>query len=124
LSLCLLRRLEMALLRVRARLLLRACLRIFLVALRWNERERLFMALKFKFKTKDEIPAELASHYVERDGGWVLDADGAAEKSKLDEFRTNNLALLKQLDEQKKKIEGIDPEAVRKLAEGKQRQKE
>src|SRR5437899_1208311 len=79
------------------------------------------MALKFKVKTKDEIPAEMAAHYVERDGGWVLDAEGAAEKSKLDEFRTNNLALLKQIEEQNRKFEGIDPEAVRKLAEEKQR---
>ena len=37
------------------------------------------MALKFKLKSKDEVPAELAAHYVERDGGWVLDADGAAD---------------------------------------------
>ena len=33
------------------------------------------MALKFKFKTKDEIPAELQSLYVERDGAWTLDAE-------------------------------------------------
>jgi len=79
------------------------------------------MALKFKFKTKDEIPAELAGHYVERDGGWVLDADGAAEKSKLDEFRNSNVALMKERDDLKKRFEGIDPEAVRKLAEEKQR---
>ena len=46
------------------------------------------MALKFKFKTKDEIPAELQSLYVERDGAWMLDAEGVVEKSKLDEFRT------------------------------------
>jgi hypothetical protein len=77
------------------------------------------MALKFKFKSKDEVPAELAAHYVERDGAWVLDADGAADKSKLDEFRTNNVALLKQLEEQAKKFEGIDPEEVRKLADEK-----
>src|SRR5436309_1197591 len=77
------------------------------------------MALKFKFKSKDEIPAELAAHYVERDGGWVLDADGAADKAKLDEFRTNNVALLKQLEDQTKKFEGIDPEEVRKLADEK-----
>ena len=75
------------------------------------------MALKFKFKSKDEVPAELAAHYVERDGAWVLDADGAADKSKLEEFRSNNVALLKQLEEQAKKFEGIDPEQVRKLAE-------
>jgi len=77
------------------------------------------MALKFKFKSKDEIPAEVAAHYVERDGAWVLDADGAADKSKLDEFRANNVALLKQLEEQAKKFEGIDPEEVRKLADEK-----
>src|SRR5947207_9062698 len=79
------------------------------------------MALKFKLKSKDEVPAELAAHYVERDGAWVLDADGAADKSKLEEFRSNNVALLKQLEEQAKKFEGIDPEQVRKLAEEKQR---
>jgi len=77
------------------------------------------MALKFKFKSKDEIPAELAAHYVERDGAWVLDADGVADKAKLDEFRSNNVALLKQLEEQTKKYEGIDPEEVRKLADEK-----
>ena len=46
-----------------------------------------FMALKFKFKTKDEIPADHLSLYAEREGGWVLDVEGAVDKSKLDEFR-------------------------------------
>ena len=72
------------------------------------------MALKFKFKSKDEIPAELEAHYVERDGAWVLDVDGAADKSKLDEFRANNIALSKQLAELKKRFEGIDPDEVRR----------
>lgn len=56
------------------------------------------MALKFKVKSKDEIPAGLETHYVERDGAWVLDADGVAEKSKLDEFRSTNVALMKERD--------------------------
>ena len=43
------------------------------------------MAIKFKVKAKDEVPAELQALYVERDGGWVLDADGAVDKSKLEE---------------------------------------
>ena len=71
------------------------------------------MALKYKFKTKDEIPAELQSLYVERDGAWILDAEGVVEKSKHEEFRTNNIALTNQL----KRFEGIDPDAVRQLAE-------
>jgi hypothetical protein len=82
------------------------------------------MALKFKFKTKEEVPAESQSLYVERDGGWVLDVDGAVDKSKLDEFRTNNIALSNQLAEQKKRFEGIDPDEVKKLAEEKRRLEE
>ena len=79
------------------------------------------MALKFKMKSKAEIPAGLEAHYVERDGGWVLDADGAADKSKLDEFRNTNVALLKERDELKTRFEGIDPDEVRKLANEKKR---
>ncbi|HOF72326.1 MAG TPA: hypothetical protein PLV05_02150 [Verrucomicrobiota bacterium] len=82
------------------------------------------MALKFKIKSKDEIPAGLEAHYVEREGGWVLDAEGAVEKGKLDEFRANNIKLSQELAEQKKRFEGIDPEQVRKLAEEKQRLEE
>lgn len=82
------------------------------------------MALKFKFNSKTEIPTELAAHYVERDGVWLLDAEGAADKTKLDEFRNSNLALLKQIDEQKKRFEGIDPDEVRKLADEKRKLEE
>src|SRR5438045_2263646 len=82
------------------------------------------MALKFKLKSKDEIPAEFQSLYVERDGAFVLDVDGVADKSKLDEFRANNVALLKQLDDLKKRFEGIDPEKVRELEAEKRRLEE
>jgi len=82
------------------------------------------MALKYKFKTKEEIPAESQSLYVERDGGWVLDVDGAVDKAKLDEFRANNITLSNQLSEQRKRFEGIDPEEVKKLAEEKQKLEE
>ena len=75
------------------------------------------MALKYKFKTKDEIPAEHLSLYAEREGAWVLDVDGAVEKTKLDEFRTTNVSLLKERDDLKKRYEGIDPDEVRKLVE-------
>ena len=54
------------------------------------------MPLKFKAKSKDEIPAEHQALYVERDGVWVLDVEGAADKAKLDEFRNTNVALLRQ----------------------------
>ena len=78
------------------------------------------MALKFKYATKQEIPAEQQSFYVERDGAWLLDADGVVSQTKLDEFRQNNIALTNQL----KKFEGIDPDAVRQLAEDKRKLEE
>ncbi len=73
------------------------------------------MALKFKYAAKTEIPAEHLPLYVERDGAFVLDAEGAVDKSKVDEFRTNNLALKNQLAELAAKYEGIDPDAVKTL---------
>ncbi len=79
------------------------------------------MALKFKFKTREEIPAELQPFYAERDGAWLLDADGVVEKSKLDEFRTTNVNLIKERDELAKRFEGIDPDEVRQLATDKQK---
>ena len=73
------------------------------------------MALKFKYAAKEQVPAEHAAFYVERDGAFVLDAEGAVDKSKVDEFRGNNVALKKQLDELAKRYEGIDPDAVKTL---------
>lgn len=35
------------------------------------------MALKFKIKSKDEVPAEHLSPYTDRDGAWHLDVEGA-----------------------------------------------
>ena len=78
------------------------------------------MPLKFKYATKQEIPAEHQAFYVERDGAWLLDADGVVSQSKLDEFRQNNITLTNQL----KKFEGIDPDAVRQLAEDKRKLEE
>ena len=82
------------------------------------------MALKLRYNSKEEVPAESLALYAEREGGWVLDVDGVADKAKLDEFRNNNTALLKQVEELKKRFEGIDPDEVRKLAEQKARLEE
>ena len=82
------------------------------------------MALKFKLKSKDEVPAELVNLYVERDGAWHLDVEGAVDKAKLEEFRATNVALMKERDELKQRFEGIDPEEVRKLADEKRKLEE
>jgi hypothetical protein len=82
------------------------------------------MALQRQLKSKDEIPAGLESHYVERDGVWLLEVEGQHEKSKVDEFRANNIALSNELKELKKRFEGIDPDDVRRVAAEKQRLEE
>ena len=82
------------------------------------------MALKFKHATRTEIPAEHAGLYVERDGAWLLDVEGAVERAKLEEFRATNVALLKERDDLKARFDGIDPAAVRALAEEKRKLEE
>ena len=82
------------------------------------------MALKFKYASPEQVPAEHVGLYVEREGAFVLDAEGVVEKAKLEEFRATNVAVLKERDELRKRFEGIDPEAVRKLAEEKRKLEE
>ena len=78
------------------------------------------MGLKLKFKDVKEIPAGDERHYVERGGEWLLDVENDGSKAKLEEFRQNNIALSNQL----KRFDGIDPDAVRQLAEEKHKLEE
>ena len=81
-------------------------------------------ALKFYFATKEEIPAEVAQFYTERatdkGGGWVLNAEGIAEKSKVDELRNSNTALVRQMGELQAKFDALkdlDPGEYKRLKE-------
>ena len=78
------------------------------------------MPLKYKYANKQEIPAELQPFYVEREGAWLLDADGVVSQARLDEFRQNNIALTNQL----KRFDGVDPDGMRQLAEEKRKLEE
>ena len=82
------------------------------------------MSLKFKFKSKDEIPAEHVSLYVERGGAFVLDAEDAVEKAKLDEVRMSNVTLQKQIADLNERFEGIEPDQVKALMAEKQKLEE
>ena len=82
------------------------------------------MALKFKYAKREEIPAEQAALYVERDGAFYADVEGAVAKEKLEEFRATNVAALKENAELKKRFEGIEPDAVRQLADEKRKLEE
>ena len=57
------------------------------------------MALKYKYSSREEIPAEQAALYVERDGAFYLDAEGVTEKAKADELRNHNIELRKEIEE-------------------------
>ena len=52
------------------------------------------MALKLKYKTKDEVPAELQSIYVERDGELMLDVEGVVDKAKRQNAAGNTLPIV------------------------------
>jgi len=76
------------------------------------------MALKNKYASAGEVPAELKSFYVERDGAWLLDSE------RNEELRQTNITVMKERDALLKRFEGIDPDAVRQLADEKQRLEE
>lgn len=83
------------------------------------------MALQESYRTQAEIPENVRSDYVEKDGIWVLGLLAKyVAKTKLDEFRTNNRTLIKDkeaLQTQLLKFKNVDPEkyqeAVTKLQE-------
>lgn len=80
-----------------------------------------YMALKFKYQQRVEIPAGLENLYVERDGAFVLDVEGVAAKSVVDEFRNNNIALKQQLTDFQKRFEGIEPDVARAALDAKRK---
>jgi hypothetical protein len=79
------------------------------------------MPLKYKYPTKQEIPAEQQSLYIERDGAFYLDAEGIVDKAKADEMRNHNIELRKQIETHAARFDSIDPDEHRKLVEEKRK---
>lgn len=75
------------------------------------------MAVPFKVTDKTQIPEAFASEYVERDGAWYLDATGAIEATRLNEFRDNNRKLKADHDALAARFQGIDPEKYARLTQ-------
>jgi hypothetical protein len=64
------------------------------------------MSLKFVVDSVDGLSADMAALYSKNaDGKFYLEVEGAVSKTKLDEFRDNNVRVLKELE----KFKGIDP---------------
>lgn len=71
------------------------------------------MSLKYKVANIAEVPEALREMYEKVGEEYILQVDGAADKGKLDEFRNNNIELLKKLETYK----GIDPKKFIELTE-------
>lgn len=70
------------------------------------------MRLKFKLESLEGIDPNVAAMYEQAaDGHFYLSVEGAVDKSKLDEFRANNVTLLKQLEQYK----NVDPAKYQEL---------
>ena len=67
------------------------------------------------YKTQAEVPEEMRSHFVEKEGVWLFDPNAGPLAAKVEEMRQHNIGLNKKLAS----YGGLDPEAVAKLAEEK-----
>ena len=75
------------------------------------------MALKFEVNSLDDVDEAVRGLYTEQGGKFVLAVDGAVSKSKLDEFRNNNVDLSRKLDDLNSRFKDVDPELYRTLSE-------
>lgn len=82
------------------------------------------MSIKTRVKTLEEIPEAIREFYVEQDGEFFLPVEGMVGKDKLDEFRTNNIELKKQLEAITEKFDGVDPDAFRELTAKAQKERD
>lgn len=74
--------------------------------------------LKHMVDSLDEVPEALRAVYAESNGKFFLQVDGMVPKSRLDEFRNNNVQLLKERDELTQKVKAfgdITPEEIAEL---------
>jgi len=75
------------------------------------------MTLKATYAKQEEIPEAHREFYAEKDGKFSLAVEGLVGKDKLDEFRNNNVALKKQLEELTEKFGEIDLDLYNELRE-------
>lgn len=68
--------------------------------------------LKFKVAKIEDVQEQFRGLYAQgSDGFFYLQAEGAVDKAKLDEFRNNNVELMKQIE----KFKDVDPTKYQEL---------
>jgi len=76
------------------------------------------MALKFVLDSIDDLDEGIKALYSKHtDGKFYLDVEGAVSKTKVDEFRDNNVSLKQQLEDMTDKFGNIDLEKYTELME-------
>lgn len=73
------------------------------------------MSLKSVVEDINAVPEALREFYSEQDGKYQLSVEGLVPKSRLDEFRANNIALAQERDALRQRYDGIDPGRAREL---------
>jgi len=68
------------------------------------------MALKYTVENLDGLDASVAGLYKQTDTGYQLDVEGVAAKTKVDEFRNNNVELTNKMTAIEAKLNGLDLE--------------
>lgn len=82
------------------------------------------MTLKAKVEDINSIDESMRDLYVESDGAFVLNVDGMVDKTKLNEFRDNNVTLMKKISDLESKYDGIDLEEYSTLKAKAQKQRD
>lgn len=71
--------------------------------------------IKFQYDNEADIPAQLKDNYKQVGSVWILQVEGAVPKAQFEEFRDNNIKLLKERDDLKTKFADVDPEQYKTL---------
>ena len=72
------------------------------------------------YNTQAEVPEEMRTHFVEKDGAWHFDPNAGPLAAKIEEMRQHNIGLNKKLAA----YGGMSPEEIAKLADDKRKLEE
>jgi len=86
--------------------------------------ERFFMALQAEIESLEGLPDGVAEFYKQTESGYELAVEGMVPRTKIDEFRTNNLQLQKDNAKLSKTMQNVDLEEYKNLKAVQQEQKD
>lgn len=68
--------------------------------------------IKYQYDNEADIPEALKGEYVQKDGKWVLQVEGAVAKGVHDTFRNNNTLLSKERDTLKATVDALEEAGI------------